>query len=366
LAKAPGGTAPGAAGPARYEFLEELPTDQGRSVHIARTDDGERVLIKQAYDDAWAADLREQARHFQVMRGLLGAGAPYPEVLRHGERLLVLPYYPYGSLDDLSLGDDKALVTELTGSAIGELFRICLVEPEGFQLSEKRVDAARSYLTSHVDKRLARLHRALSSASGAAWAAQPHAPGRTRGEALSLGLTWITDGRLAAHAGRLGPPRLALAAHGDFGLNNVMLMDPPAPGARPVFIDTRCQWIGGLPWWDPIMDLATLMAFHCRIEPAFARAGGRTSPRVLHAQGRLTEAEIRDLADGHAAVRAWSASDPGYRDRLEVEIAIRLLGSIGVQLLTAHSHGAERASAVLDLYLDQAAQVGRLLGARPL
>jgi hypothetical protein len=366
LAQSADRTAQQSADLAPYTLVEELPTDQGRSVHVARTGDGERVLIKQAYDEVWAADLQDQVRHVSAMHELLGEGAPYPKIIRSGDRLLVLPFYPYGSLDDLSLTDDKALVAQLTRASIGELFRVSMVAPAGFEPQAAWADGAASYLVTHADRRVARLRRALAGADGRSWAAHPHAEGRTRGEALAGALDWITDGRLAAHAPRLGPPRLALAAHGDFGLNNIMLMDPPGPAARPVFIDTRCQWIGGLPWWDPIMDLATLITFHCRIEPAFAAVGGRTSPRVLQARARLTEAEIRDLADQEDAVRSWIAADPGYRDRLEVEIAIRLLGSVSVQLLTARSHGADRATAVLELYLDQARRVGQLLRPRPL
>jgi hypothetical protein len=343
-----------------YELIEELPTDQGRSVHVARAPTGERVLVKQAYDENWARDLREQTSHFLTLRELLGDRAPYPDVVLHGERLLVMRFYPYGSLDDLSHGQDRKVVADLTAAAVHQLFEISAAGAPGLGEDAQRADAAASFLVAQAEKRVDRLRRALGRTT---WGGQPHEGGRTRGEVLDEALAWISTGALAAHAARLGPPKLALAAHGDFGMNNIMLADPPSSRARLVFIDTRGIWMRGLPWWDPIMDLATLLAFHCRIEPAFAAAGGRTSPEVLSAKGRLQEAEIMDLVTGDDAARAWMAGDPGWRERLEVEIAIRLLGSVSVQLLTAHSNGEARAAAVLDLYLKHARRVSRMLSA---
>lgn len=345
----------------RYRLIERFPTDQGRSVDVAETAQGERVLIKRAHDKSAVQELADQTRHFLAMHRLLGEHAPYPEVIQHGEGLLIMRFYPHGSLDDLSLGDDKPLVASLTASAIGKLFQIAALRADEAATSPELTDAAADFLTAQAEKRVARLRRALA---GLCWADQLYDGHRTRGEVLTQMLAWITDGTLAAHARKLGPPRLGVSAHGDFGLNNIMLAGPPAPQADLVFIDTRGLWIGGLPWWDPVMDLATLLAFHCRIEPAFAAVGGRTAPEVLSAGARLTEAEILDLAERDEAVAAWTAHDPAYRDRLEIELAIRLLGSVSVQLLTAHSHGESRAAAVLHLYLEQAQRVGRILAAR--
>jgi hypothetical protein len=355
-----------------YRLIDRFSTDQGRSVHVAETADGERVLIKRAYDKTWIEDLADQTRHFLTMHRVLGQHGPYPKVIKHGEGLLVMSFYPYGSLDDLSLRDDKPLVASLTAAAIGKLFEIATLWPTkaagqesaaGLAASGELAAAAAGFLTAQARRRMARLRRALASSTGSAWAAQRYDSHRIRAEALTQMSSWITDGTLAACAPKLGPPRLGLAAHGDFGLNNIMLAGPPTPKAGLVFIDTRGLWLGGLPWWDPIMDLATLLAFHCRIEPAFAAVGGRTSPEVLTAVARLSEAAILDLVERSDAAAAWVAQDPAYRDRLEVEIAIRLLGSVSVQLLTAHSHGEARATAVLRLYLEQARRVCRILSA---
>jgi Phosphotransferase enzyme family len=351
-----------------YRLIKELATDYGRSVHIGEAPDGNRVLVKRAQDETWSRELQAQARHFTVMRHLLGDGAPYPEVLEQSEDTLVMPFFPYGSLDDLSLGDDRTLVATLTASAIHQIFLIAMVEPAAFRRTSEWRDASSGYLITQADKRMSRLRAALRSAEGRTWAGDAYTRGDgqvagSRGEVLDEALGWITDGLLAAHAGRLGPPRLGIASHGDFGLNNVMLAQPPGPASQLVFIDTRGLWISEFPWWDPVMDLATLIAFHCRIEPTLAAVGGRTSPGVLRARARLPEVAIRDMAASDDAVRAWKAGDPYAQQRLEVNIAIRLLGNISVQLLTARSRGMERATAVLDLYLHQARHVSDMLRA---
>src|ERR1700761_4745399 len=220
-----------------YRLIDQFPTDQGRGVYVAETADGERVLIKRAYDRAWVQDLTDQTRHFLALHRLLGQGGPYPRIVKYGEGLLVMSFYPYGSLDDLSLRDDKALVASLTGAAIGKLFEIAALRPAEATASGELAAAAAGFLTAQASKRMARLERALASPAGSAWGAQRLDDHRTRAEALTQVSAWITDGTLAACAPKLGPPRLGLAAHGDFGLNNIMLAGPPAPAADLIFID---------------------------------------------------------------------------------------------------------------------------------
>lgn len=337
-----------------YELLETIPTNTGRRVHIARTPTGERVLVKRAYTDEWARDLQEQARHFRTLAALLGTNSVYPEVVEHADRLLVLRFYEHGSLDDLSLTGDPAATRALTRTALHALFRVAASTPPDFQADAPWRQLSTSYLTDQASRRVDRLDAALRGP------ARDWAAANGRGATLAHATSWITDGTLARHADRLGPWRLALAAHGDFGLNNVMLVDPPTPAARVVFIDTRGIWHGGYPWWDPIMDLATLIAFHCRIEPALAAAGER-APEMLTSPARLAEAEIRAAVADDQVFAALTADDLGWRDRLEVEIAIRLLGNVSVQLLTAPQNPERRADAVLQLYLDQSRRVAELL-----
>ncbi len=340
--------------PEEYEVTGTIPTNTGRSVHVARTRTGADVLVKVTHTDEWTADLRRQTEHYQVLSALAGARA-YPEIIVSRDNLMVMPFYQYGSLDDLSLGGDHELVLRLTSEGLHQLFRIAALMPPSFEPSSEWTAAGASFVVDQARARVRRLDDAIAGP------ARQWASGRE--DVLEESTRWVTGGALDAAAGWLRPPRLTLAAHGDFGLNNIMLAEPAAPGARTVFIDTRGSWFGGYPWWDATMDLATLLSFHCRIEPTLADVGER-DPAYRAAAGRLREDEILAVISEDDAFAAIAADDPGWRDRLEVEIAIRLLGNVSVQLLTAPENGEKRADAVLDLYLDQAARVDRILTAR--
>jgi hypothetical protein len=346
-----------------YRLIRQIPTNRGRSVFVGEAESGRRVLVKQAHTAEWATDLRAQTRHFLVMNELLGGGTVYPAVLQHDDRMLVLPYYEHGSLDELSFGDQAELVRRLTAAAVHEVFRIAALCPSGFDLAEA-TRAGAAFVLDQAVKRVARLDEALATAAGREWAAQPYDDRRSRADAVAEAVGWIRDGTLAAAAPRLGPPRLGLASHGDFGLNNVMLAEEPAAGSGLVFIDTRGLWLAGWPCWDPVLDLATLIAFHCRIEPRLA-AAGELPGEARDAAARLPEPTVRALAAADGAVQAWTATDPGWADRLEVEIFIRLLGNVSVQLLTAPRNAGQRAAAVLDLAVEAGRQVeGMLRGDR--
>jgi hypothetical protein len=348
-----GQTAPAPAGvPHGYRVLQTFPTNTGRGVHHAVSTDGEDVLLKVAHTKEWAVELQEQARHLDLLADTAAGAGAYPEILGRSARHLVMRYYPHGSLDELSLGDDPGLVHELTRSALATLFRIAAVDPPGIS-PDLVTTAARDWLPTHAESRLQRLEQA---ARGVArnWAAD-------RAGVLDRATGWIRDGSLDQAVPRLGPPRLTVAAHGDLGLNNIMLAGPPSPTARTIFIDVRGRWISGWPWWDVVLDLATLISFHCRIEPALGAAGER-DPRYATAPGRLTEDRIRAMIDTDTDLAALLADDPGWRERLEVAIAVRLLGNVGVQLLTAPEHGERRADIVLELYVDQLDRVDAALG----
>jgi hypothetical protein len=149
-----------------YRLIDRFPTDQGRSVQVAETADGERVLIKRAFDRTWVQDLTDQTRHFLTMHRVLGEHGPYPTVIKHGAGLLVMSFYPYGSLDDLSLRDDKPVVASLTAAAIGKLFEIAILRPTEAAASREVAAAAAGFLTDQARKRMTRLQRALASSTG--------------------------------------------------------------------------------------------------------------------------------------------------------------------------------------------------------
>jgi hypothetical protein len=132
----------------------------------------------------------------------------------------------------------------------------------------------------------------------------------------------------------------------------VLLADADGAGPAFRFIDLRGVWAGGLPWWDPVLDLATLITFHALIEPALqARDGIVRGPG--HGLVTLTRDELVADAAAQPAVRRWVASDPAWHVRLQLGIVVRLLGSVSDQLLTAPGDRRARAGTVTELLTDE-------------
>src|SRR5260370_2792443 len=102
----------------QYRLISRIPTNTGRTVHLAESAAGRRVLVKQAETAEWAADLASQARHLRVMAGLLGPDSPYPPVLHAAPGRLVLPFYEHGSLDDLTAHAGPSTVQALLAGAL--------------------------------------------------------------------------------------------------------------------------------------------------------------------------------------------------------------------------------------------------------
>lgn len=330
----------------RYRILRQIPTDRGRTVHVAETDD-RLVVVKTATNRDQAAELRAQGQHLRVMRGLLDDDALYPPVLWQDTHRLVLPYIPGGALTDAAT---PGVAGWAARDAVHHLFRIaCLTPTLPDATQQHRAAAAGEFLAGQAETRATRLAAALATPVGARWAAD-NLGGQTRGDALLDSLWWAHD---AGWLARAAPGRLALSAHGDLTPGNIL----PAGGpdtAGVVFIDTRGVWIGGLPWWDPVMDLASLVTFGCRVAPAMAAAG------LDEHAAPLCESEILAGVATDPACRRWLDSDPCWPVRLHVATAIRLLGNIANQLLTAPRNGGRRAAVVADLYLHHVARLAEL------
>jgi hypothetical protein len=342
----------------RYRTVAQIPTNAGRTVRIAQTASGERVVVKRAQTAEWAADLAGQARHFRVMSALLGPDSPYPPVLETAPGRLVLPFYEHGSLDDVTVYASREATRVLISDALSLLLRIGEIRPVGHRPPPPR--AARMFLARSAQARLARLDAALATPDGRRWGQHSISPsGTPRGAVLEQHTAWLRDPAVTEAITRICPGRLALAAHGDFGLNNVLLASSFRPGVRTVFIDVRGLWHQGYPWWDPMMDLAILSAFSCQIRPALARAG--ELPAVT-APGRPEPGQVADLAQASPDFAAWAGDDPYWRQRLDIAVAIRLLGNISVQLATAPRNPGLRAAVVLGLYIDQVRRIGGLIG----
>jgi hypothetical protein len=341
-----------------YRLLTPIPTNAGRTVHIAETASGQRVLVKQAATAEWAADLAGQARHFQVMGALLGPGSPYPPVLDAAPGRLVLPFYEHGSLDDLTATASPGEIRALLASAMSQWMKASQTRPYG--ASPPPPDACRMFLVGAAQARLTRLDQALATPEGQLWAGQPARCGTPRGALIGQHTAWLRDPAVLDAVTALGPARLPLAGHGDFALGNMLLGSLPGPAARLVFIDVHGLWHQGYPWWDPVADLAILIAYTCQVRPALARAGELPAGAAL-APARPAPGDIAGLAAADPGFAAWAQDDPHWRARLEIAVAIRLLGNISVQLATAPANPGLRAAVVLGLYTSQVQRLSPLI-----
>jgi hypothetical protein len=342
----------------QYRTVARIPTNAGRTVCVAQTASGERVVIKKAETAEWAADLAGQARHFRVMSALLGPDNPYPPVLEAAPGRLVLPYYEHGSLDDITIHASQEATRALISDALSLLLRIGEIRPTG---QPPPPQAAKTFLAHSARTRLARLDAALTTPDGRRWGQHRVLRSSLPREAvLEEHTAWLRDPVVLDGISRISPGRLALAAHGDFGLNNVLLASPPRPAARLMFIDVRGLWHQGYPWWDPVMDLAILSAFSCQIRPALARAG-ELPAETRTAPGRPEPGQVAGMAQASPDFAAWARDDPYWRQRLEIAVAIRLLGNISVQLATAPRNPGLRAAVVLGLYIEQVQRISGLI-----
>lgn len=334
-----------------HRVVEAKDTNRGRRVCIAVTATGSRVAIKSAESDEFAREIRRQARHYLRLSRLLGRGAPFPDVLEASRRHLILPYFEHGTLREVR-GPGRR---DLLDRAITLLFEVAASAPADARYARDG-DAGRRFLIEQVRLRKKRLTRALQhDATARAWGGRAVRGSTTNRELVAEATRWIEDGTLDALASRTRGP-LGLASHGDFVLDNVLLRDPPGPSSRLVFIDVRGIWHGGLPWWDPMLDLASLIAFECRIEPARRAVDGSAPGRPA-----TSEEEIRSLCAGNAAFQRWVSRDPGWEARLEVHVATRLLGNVSVELTTARHAACARASLALRELDAQAARLPELV-----
>jgi hypothetical protein len=342
----------------QYRLISQIPTNAGRTVHLAESAAGQRVLVKQAESAEWAADLARQARHFQVMAGLLGPDSPYPPVLDVAPGRLVLPFYEHGSLDDLTSRADPAAVQALLADALSHLMKASVVRPRG--ASPPPPDASRAFLARAAQARLDRLDQALATPDGRRWAGRSGPGGPAFGAVIGVHTAWLRDPVVLDGITKISPARLPLAGHGDFALGNILLTGMPGPAAGLVFIDVHGQWHQGCPWWDPVADLAILIGYSCQVRPALARAG--ELPRgVALGSARPAPADVTRLAAADPRFTAWAQYDRHWRARLEIAVAIRLLGNISVQLVTAPANPGLRAAIVLGLYASQVRRISPLI-----
>lgn len=324
----------------RYERLWRIPTMAGHRVDVARDRDGRRVVLKQAATPAAREGLETYARQLRRLAEIEAIRDFYPPVLAYRDGLLVLPYYPHGSVDAAAAGDPETFRTLVRRSVDAALAGAQCGELTGSDRFAG-VDGARAFWRHEFTRRYDRLVAALAAGDQPAGWAQ---------RALAPVAPWSSGDSLDRLLRRAVRRPLGLATHGDFGLNNVLLADPPAATARLRFIDLRgaLPWVAGTPYWDPVLDLGTLVAFHCHIEPAL---GLRDGVAVAGDHGRLTldVDEVLAILDATPALAGWAERDPHWRLRLRLAVLIRILGSVSTQLTAAPAQRSERARTVAEL-----------------
>lgn len=331
-----------------YKIIRSFPTYIGFTVDVAETLTGEQVVIKQSQTEVDKRVMQDYIRHVLKMQELLGEASVYPTLLSFNEDILVMPFYRFGRIDEV---EDNAVFRALTLRAITTLFTIAAFEPASMPDKEERRWFSRSNLMNEAVGRLQRLEHAYKDYPHARrWIDEGEVMNTLSVKSQIKALTsWITDGSLERVANRVAAPSLGLSSHGDFSLSNVLLREPASNDAAILFIDTRARWYRGLPWWDPIFDLATFLTFHCRVEPSLVHLE-QDPPCIRH---RLSETEIVNLCLQSPAFQRWINNDPHWFERLQLHLAIRLLGNIGRQLTVAPSKQTERAAISFALFVAQ-------------
>jgi len=329
-------------------LLQRVSTTTGCDVDRVVRADGTEVAIKRARDEAAAAHLASQTRHLRAMSAHLGVASIYPPIIEATASTLVLPWYRRGTLEDQFATQPRADAEAVVRVAADALFRVAA---GGRELPDPA--RAPAFLADELVRRARRLRLALETADGQRFAAHETEVAR----ALDALERWVarSDGFRA-----IGLPALGLCAHGDFGLDNALVRDD----GQPLFIDVRGEavWHRDLPWWDPLLDLATLLVYHCRIEPQIRAICDDVGAARLDSSKRVSEPELRRLCVQTDGFGLWAADDDTWEPRLELAMLVRLLGSVSTQLTATPRHQTERATAVWRLAVAQLAAVKAVLG----
>jgi hypothetical protein len=324
-----------------FRVVRWLPTESDTRVAVCRAADGCEVVLKMALGDrhvlsSGVAEVQAQIRHLRALRAAVPDPALYPEILASDEKALVLPFYPLGSLEDRQTPGD--LGRRLLAAALEQLFAVSSL---GRTLSSDPPSTA-DFLLHEMRMRIDRLrHAIIATGAGRRFAAAR--------PAWEAGLQEI-ERRLAPFRkprilDALTSIPLGLAAHGDFVPGNVLVLGTEP--ARVVFIDLRGSvvWKHDLPWWDPAMDVAALIA-QLLIGPVLA-AWAPSRPSSVPPD------EIPGLCRELSAARRWESGDPAWRERLDLYVVLKLLGKIAFQLVYPPARRVERAAAAWELMMDR-------------
>lgn len=343
----------------RYKTIETIPTNRGRSVIVVESPAGERFVIKSAHNKRQAEEIDAQVRQFATISRLMKDDTVYPNVIAASPGTLVLPFYEHGTIYDVVKRSDTTLSSALIHTAMVQLLRIGQIPPP---VASPSPEVARRFLPSEGVARLVRLSKALASPVGRQWAGHELLGQCQVIDVLKKNVAWLQDKSVFAGLERIGPPQLTLAAHGDFTAKNLLLTAADDPKSKLIFIDVRGFWHNGYPWWDPILDLASI-GFSIAVQETFSAISDGFSEKTDSCVDSLTKTteQVLKIALACPEFVRWTEQDWWWRIRFEVAIAIRLLGGVSVQLMTAPHDAKRRASALLNMYVYQMSRISEII-----
>lgn len=305
----------------RFRVVERLTTESNSAAHVCRDENGELVVVKRAprARDALgsgASELAAQMRQMEAVRPLAPTGL-YPPILARDGRTMVIPFYPEGSAEAL-VRSDPAGAVDVLSAAFDALFAVA-------GAVGSRPAAASESMDAELSSRARRLQRCLDAEPSRALLEA------TSGRPVSSLVADLVGGVRVGVSGRM-----AVAAHGDLIPPNVVI----APGGvRFIDVRGRLPWRGGLPWWDPLLDVAAVLAW---------LRGAEALGDPIRARG-IETALIERLAASSAFAR-WSSTDRAWARRLGLAIAAKLLGKVSIELVYGGRDRDARALLMWELF----------------
>jgi hypothetical protein len=330
--------------------LRSFTTRTNTHVVLGATAEERLVIVKTALPTnsvgSGPAELKLQVRQIRTLHTLLGSANPFPPILYFDGTTLILPYFSGGTLSQAAR-DNPKLFWSSFHDAVDLLFStpasIVPLAPQGT-----------AFLSEQIEKRLSRLFRILDTThAGRSFRDTILSHEGAARRQLEVIEQWLRAGKFSQLEKILYPRRLALALHGDFVAENVVIAPAHtlAWSHNVAFIDPRGEvvWHGGLPWWDPIMDLASFVTFEEIVAPIEFDLGIYDSLSCLAHQEYCDPVTwlIPRYCTQVNSFSHWTENDQRWNERLTLSVLVRLLGYISISLAYGPPRGEVYAHKIL-------------------
>ncbi len=333
-----------------FRFRQSFKTRTNTNVVLGETPDKQLMIIKTALPTnvvgSGPAELEKQVQQMRILNEILGVNSPFPPIIYFNGTTLITPYFGGGTLADI-VRHDPALFRSRFHDAL------CLLFSEVGLVAQYGPDG-RGFLDTQIEKRLKRLYQILEGTSvGRSFNNTFLSKEVLARRRLSVIEKWQQNKVFVYLGTALGPRRLALALHGDFVAENIVL--GPTQSARwtrnVAFIDPRGMvvWKDSLPWWDPVMDLASFITFEEIVVPIEYELGIRTGSEYETRENYRDPSTwiIPHLCEELPCFNDWMSNDRRWKDRLVVSVFTRLLGYISIALAYGPPRGEVYAHRIL-------------------